>query len=70
MWFWVQISDKYNYDTVKNYWLSDFETKDKDISEGEFYIKLNTAEDIVEVSNLVGENIVVGTFCDEPMIMI
>ena len=70
MWFWVQISDKYDYDTVKNHWLSDFETKDKDIPEAEFYIKLNYIKDILEISNLVGENIVVGTFIDEPMIMI
>lgn len=64
------MSEKYDYDTVKNCWLGEFETKDKNVEEGEFYIKLNTAEDIIEVSNLVGENIEVGTCCDEPVIII
>lgn len=70
MWFWVQLSERFDYDAVKNYWLKDFETKDKDIKEGEFYIKLNTIEDVLEVSNLIGKNIVIGTFCDEPTIII
>lgn len=70
MWFWVQLSEEYDYNIVRNYWLSDFETKDKDIDEGEFYIKLNNLSDILEISNLIGENITVGTFCDVPTIII
>ena len=70
MWFWVQLNEKFDYDTVKNYWLSDFETKDKDIEESEFYIKLETASDIIEVSIQLGINIVISTFCDEPMLII
>jgi hypothetical protein len=70
MWFWFQLSGKYDYDTVKNHWLSSFETKDKDIGEGEFYIKLESLDDIIEVTNLIGEDITVGTFCDEPTISV
>lgn len=71
MWFLVTLLGiDYEYNTVKDFWLGQFQTKDKDVDEGQFYIKLNTLEDLVEVSNLVGVNIEVGTFCDEPMIVI
>ena len=71
MWFEVWITEeKYDYDIVKNYWLGDFETKDIDIKERKFLIKLNKIDDIIDMSNWIGENLEVGCFCDEPSIII
>lgn len=68
--FIARISEKFDYNTVKNCWLSEFETEDKDVEEVEFYIELDTAEDVVEVSSRVGKNIEIQIICDEPMILI
>lgn len=68
--FIVRLSTNFDYNTVKNSWLTDYETSDKDIEEGEFYIELHDIEDIIKVSDMVGENIVVGNCIDEATIII
>jgi hypothetical protein len=70
MWFLVQLSEKFDYYTVKNCWLGEFYTLCQDPDEGEFYIFLDSAYDVLEVSNLVGEDITVTSICDTPIIII
>jgi hypothetical protein len=59
------------YDSVKS-WLGEFKPEDKHIDDEEiqFYITVNTVEDVFEVSNLVGWDIMIGTYFDEPLIRI
>lgn len=67
---WLENND-ITYDTVKS-WLSEFNPEEKHIDDEQiqFYIYLDKIEDVFEVSNLIGEDIEVGSFCDMPLIKI
>jgi len=64
---WIENSNL-EYDTVKNFWLSDLKTEDKNTEQKEFYIYINTMEELFEVVRNVGEDIIVTMLCDEPLI--
>jgi hypothetical protein len=66
----VWIENELDYDTVKNHWLCDFKTEDKDIDEKEFYIYISTLEDLFSIIAETGEDIQITMFCDEPIIKI
>lgn len=60
-----------DYDTVRNCWLSDFETEDYDKnSKYSFYIHINKAEDIFNIIALLGQQIIIDVICDEEIIII